>query len=364
MTLKNRSAVFTAPGRPVEFHESSLPAPPGGGMIVKVGLAGICGTDAHRLGGDLPAPAAPITFGHEGVGTVEELGAGTVRDWAGVELSVGDSVYWFPPSGCGRCYHCSVQLDPAICANATWPPEAGKPNAAAFQDYATLDSKVGVYRIPEGTPLEAVIAFGCAMPTALGGNMRAGMIEPGQTVVVQGAGPVGLASTMLAGLSQARQVITIGGPDNRLKAAETLGATTTLSIETTTPEERRETILELTGGHGADVVFEAAGHLSAFAEAIPLLNHNGRYVVQGLYSGSGTVPVDPHLLNNRSLSIIGSLGFKPNSIQRTVELAARYHDRFGLADLVTGKYPLTELERAIDSMRAGDTIKNVIDPSM
>lgn len=364
MTLTNRSAVFTAAGQPVEFRESPVLAPPVGGMIVKVGFAGICGTDAHRLDGDVPTPKSPICFGHEGVGTVEELGAGTVRDWAGVELKAGDSVYWFPPSGCGRCYHCAVQLDPAICANANWPPAADRPNAAAFQDYATLDAKVGVYRIPEGTPLEAVIAFGCAMPTALGGNMRAGMIEPGQTVVVQGAGPVGLASTMLAGLSQARQVITIGGPDNRLKAAESLGATTTLSIETTTPEERLETILGLTGGRGADVVFEAAGHVSAFEEAIPMLNHNGRYVVQGLYSGSGTVPIDPHLLNNRSLSVIGSLGFKPNSIQRTVELAAQYHEQFALADLVTGKYPLTELECAIDGMRSGESIKNVIVPSL
>lgn len=364
MTLNNRSAVFTAPGQAVEFRQSPLSAPPAGGMIVKVQFAGICGTDAHRLGGDLPPPSAPITFGHEGVGTIEELGAGVRRDWAGAKLSVGDKVYWFPPSGCGRCYHCSVQLDWAICANANWPPEAGTPNAAAFQDYATLDSKIGVYRIPEETPMEAVIAFGCAMPTALGGNLRAGLIEPGQTVVVQGAGPVGLASTMLAGLSQARQIITIGGPDNRLKAAQVLGATTTLSIETMTPEERRDTVLKLTGGRGADVVFEAAGHLSAFEEAIPLLNHNGRYVIQGLYSGSGTVPVDPHLLNNRSLRIIGSLGFKPNSIPQTVELATKYHEQFGLSDLVTGRYPLTELERAIDGMRSGESIKNVIIPSL
>lgn len=364
MTRTNRSAVFTAPGLPVEFRESPLAAPPAGGMIVKVGLAGICGTDAHRLDGDVPAPGSPICFGHEGVGTIEELGSDTVRDWAGEEIRVGDSVYWFPPSGCGRCYHCSVQLDPAICANANWPPEAGRPNAAAFQDYATLDSRVSVYRIPDGTPPEAVIAFGCAMPTALGGSARAGLIEPGQTVVIQGAGPVGLASTLLAGLSQAHQVITIGGPHNRLKAAEGLGATTTVTLDTTTPEERLDMVLHLTGGRGADVVFEAAGHLSAFEEAIPMLNHNGRYVIQGLYSGKGTVPVDPHYINNRSLSIIGSLGFKPNSIQRTVGIAARYHERFALAELVTGRFPLTELEHAIGSMRNGESIKSVVVPSM
>jgi threonine dehydrogenase-like Zn-dependent dehydrogenase len=364
MNQQNTTAVFTAPGQPVEFRRAPVPTPLPGGMIIKVGYAGVCGTDSHRLAGDIPAPPSPIAFGHEGVGTVAELGEGTTRDWAGNDLRVGDQVYWFPPSGCGRCYHCTVQLDPSICANAAWPPPADVPNPAAFQEFATLGPRVAVYRIPDATPMEAVIAMGCAMPTALGGHARAGKIEPGQTVVVQGAGPVGLASTMLAALSPARQVITIGGPASRLVAAERMGATTTISIDTTTPEARQAQVMELTQGRGADVVFEAAGHLSAFTEAVPILNHNGRYVIQGLYSGTGTVPLDPHLINNRSISIIGSLGSPPNSIYRTVQLASQYHDRFGLAELVSGTFPLEDLERAIHSMGSGESIKSLIDPSL
>ena len=84
-----------------------------------------------------------------------------------------------------------------------------------------------------------MIAFGCAMPTALGGMARLGGVKPGQTVVVQGCGPVGLSVTLLCGLTLARQVIVIGDPANRLAASATLGATTTITLVDTTVEDRR-----------------------------------------------------------------------------------------------------------------------------
>ena len=148
---------------------------------------------------------------------------------------------------------------PRATSETSWPPSASHPNAAAYQDYATLSPASLFYRIPDHVDPEWVIAFGCAMPTAVGGNRRLGGIQPGQTVVVQGCGPVGLASTFLAGLSAARQIIVIGAPDHRLAAAHRLGATRTMPLESTTVDERLDAVRQATEGRGADVVLECAG---------------------------------------------------------------------------------------------------------
>jgi threonine dehydrogenase-like Zn-dependent dehydrogenase len=355
-----RNVAFAGHGRPLEMRLDPVTGPADGDVLIKVELAGVCGTDAHRLGGDLPAPAVPISFGHEAVGRVAALGAAVHTDSVGVPLAVGDPVYWSNIGSCGRCYACTVQRDPLRCVTGCWPVAADRPNAAGFRDFATVDPRLSLFRIPDDTPLEAVIAFGCAMPTALAGFRRLGAIAPAATVVVQGCGPVGLACTVLAGLSGASQVIVIGAPQNRLAAAGRLGATSVISLDDDA-DSRRAAVLELTDGLGADVVIEAAGHISAFTEGLDLIGAHGRYLLLGLYSGHHEVPFDPVRVNNLNLSIIGSLGGVPADHLTTVRLAQRHHLRLGLAELITHRFPLERLGDAIVAAGTGDTIKAVIE---
>jgi threonine dehydrogenase-like Zn-dependent dehydrogenase len=274
-------------------------------------------------------------------------------DRAGAGVSVGDAVYWLPGSYDGQ----------AGSTESSWPPSASLPNAAAYQDYATLSPDSIFYRIPDQVDPEWVIAFGCAMPTALGGMRRLGGIQPGQTVVVQGCGPVGLASTFLAGLSAARQVIVIGAPDHRLDAARRLGATRTIPLESTTADQRLEVVRQATEGTGADVVLECAGRKPAFGEAMQLLAQHGSLVVLGLYSGHGTVELDPFRLNNLSQRIIGTLGaFDLDDYVTVIRLAERFGEQLGFSDLITHRFPLSRTEDAIASVRAGDAIKAVVLP--
>jgi threonine dehydrogenase-like Zn-dependent dehydrogenase len=346
--------VFIGGRRPLEATTVDVPAPGPGSLVIRTTIAGVCGTDAHRLDGDLPDPGRPVTFGHEGIGVVEELGAGVSADSAGIPLAPGDTVYWSPSS-----------REPGVPSELGWPPAASTPNPAAYQDFATLPPSNLVYRVESDTDPLAVIAFGCAMPTALGAFDRLGGVRAGQTVLVQGSGPVGLASTVLAALSPARQVIVIGAPDVRLAAAERLGASTTIPLERTTTEERLAMILDLTDGRGADVVIEATGRMEAFAEGMSLLGPGGRYVVLGIYSGHGTVSFDPVRLNNQSMSILGSMGATRTSDYRTtIQLAQRHGERLGFADLVTHRFPLSQLEAAIDVARRGEAIKAVVLPEL
>jgi threonine dehydrogenase-like Zn-dependent dehydrogenase len=344
--------VFIGAGRPLEIWQGEVADPVPGAVLVRTTIAGVCGTDAHRLDGDLPDAGRPVTFGHEGVGVIAALGPGKTSDSTGAPIAVGDTVYWQPSSG-----------QPGIASVTGWPPPAEVPNPASYQDYATLPPGNVVYRIATDTDPEAVIAFGCAMPTALGGIQRLGGITPGQTVVIQGCGPVGLASTVLAGLSAARQVIVIGAPDTRLDAARRFGATTVIPLETTTADERLATVRDLTEGRGAEVVIEATGRMPAFPEGMGLLSEGGRYLILGLYSGHGTVPFDPIRLNNLSQRIIGSMG--PVGLAdyvNTIRLAQRHGARLGMADLITHRFSLDQTEAAIATARSGEAIKAIVVP--
>jgi 5-exo-hydroxycamphor dehydrogenase len=346
--------VFTGAGRPLECWDNEVADPGRGAVLVRTVVAGVCGTDAHRLDGDLPDPGHPVTFGHEGIGEIVALGPGIAADHGGAPVQPGDLVYFTPSSAA-----------PGVGPPMGWPPPAELPSPASYQDYATLPAGNAFHLVPEGTDPEAVIAFGCAMPTALGGMARLGGVRPGQSVVVQGCGPVGLSATLLASLTLARQVVVIGDPPARLAAAAVLGATTTIPLASTTVEERRARVLDLTGGRGADVVVECAGRLEAFDEGMALLDEGGRYLVLGIYSGPGTVSLDVVRLNNRSVAVIGSMG--PTSLadyRTTIQLAQRLGQRLRFVDLITHRFGLGRLEDAIGAVRRGEAIKSVVVPAL
>ncbi|MES2169172.1 MAG: alcohol dehydrogenase catalytic domain-containing protein, partial [Actinomycetota bacterium] len=116
-----RSIVFERPGVPLALRTAEVRPPGAGEMLVRVTLAGICGTDAHRLGGDLAAPPAPVCLGHEAVGMIEALGDDDTHDRAGTPLAVGDRFYWHPPTTCGECRACVVDVYPVACEKLVWP---------------------------------------------------------------------------------------------------------------------------------------------------------------------------------------------------------------------------------------------------
>jgi 5-exo-hydroxycamphor dehydrogenase len=130
----------------VECWDGEVADPVPGAVVVRTMIAGVCGTDAHRLDGDLPDPGRPVTFGHEGVGVIEALGAGVTTDRAGVPVRAGDKVYWTPSGD-----------RPGATPPMGWPPPADVPNPASYQDYATLAPSNVFYRIPDDTPPEAVM---------------------------------------------------------------------------------------------------------------------------------------------------------------------------------------------------------------
>jgi threonine dehydrogenase-like Zn-dependent dehydrogenase len=360
-----KRAVLVRPGSPVEIWEGAVPPPSGGDAVVAVELAGVCGTDYHYMMGEVDLPG-PMVLGHEGIGRITELGPEVSTDYAGTPIEPGDLVYWVPLHPCHRCYACTVLEDTSMCERLSRGRfrDAQDPPSATYTEYARLPAGIAFFRVPPDTPPEAVIAFGCAMPTMLHAMERLGGIDYGQSVVVQGAGPVGLAAVLLSRLAGAGDIIVIGGPQPRLEMAKRLGATATIDLATMPDADARVSeILDATGGRGAEVAIEAAGKLPAFAEGLRIVAKRGRYLIVGLWSAPGTASLEPRLVNNANLRIIGSALSRPRHLYQAIAVARSCHERFPLTEVISHRFALEETQQALEAVGRLETLKAVIVPT-
>jgi len=356
-----RATVLVAPNR-LETWNVPIPEPEAGGALVSVVVGGVCGSDLHIMTGEAGIMPFPIILGHEGVGRIEKLGPGVSTDYAGIPVKVGDLVYWSPIALCHRCHSCTV-LEETPCENSQFFEHAEKPNWGSYADYAWLPGGLAFFRLPDGADPEAVAALGCALPTVLRGFDRCGPIRVNETVVVQGAGPVGLSAVLVAAVAGAREIIVIDGVDKKLETARQLGATATVSLADS-PEERRRQIYDLCGHNGPNVVVEAAGYLPAFPEGVDLTGNHGRYIVLGLWGAIGTQPISPRDLTTKNLTVGGASFPKPKNYYGAMHLAARLQDRFPLAALISHRFAISDADKALDAVKKGEVIKAVIDPTL
>jgi L-iditol 2-dehydrogenase len=225
-----------------------------------------------------------------------------------------------------------------------------------------LEPGVIVARLPDAVTFEAYIGGGCGLLTSVHIMERA-RLTIGDTVVVQGAGAVGLSAAALARRSGAGQVIVIGAPDDRLELATRMGADAVIDLDATTADERLEQVLALTGEIGADVVIEAAGSARAFEEGVRLVRNGGAYVIAGHYTnvGDSTINVHEHI-NRKHLDIRGCWGSEAGHFLRALRLLERYANEVPWAAIGAKTYGLGELNEALEIAGALKIPKALVDP--
>lgn len=358
--MQGRATVLVETNR-LETWTVDIADPETGGALVRVVLGGVCGSDVHIKTGEAGIMPFPIILGHEGVGRIEKLG-GIEKDYAGIPVKPGDLVCWSPIAACHRCHSCTV-LEETPCENSQFFEHASKPNWGSYADYAWLPRGLAFFKLPDGADPVAVAALGCALPTVLRGFERCGPVRMGETVVVQGAGPVGLSAVLLASQAGAREVIVIDGVAERLEIAKKLGATATVSLRDSI-EERRRQIYDITGPAGPTLVVEAAGFLPAFPEGVDLAGIHSRYVILGLWGAIGTQPVSPRDLVTKNINIVGASFPKPKHYYGAMHVAAQLQDKVPLASLVSHRYAIEDAHKALDAVHKGEVIKAVIDPDL
>lgn len=360
-----RAVVMTGPREPLEIRELPDPEVEEGGVLLEVIASEVCGTDVHLHHGRLAGIPWPIVPGHVSVGRVLEA-RGVSRDAVGEPLTVGDIVTFLDVHEvCGDCYHCLVVDQPNRCPSRkvygiTYSADDGPFGGWAERLY--LQPGVRILKLAGGLEPDDVIGGGCGLFTGFAAVERA---EPamGDTVLVQGAGPVGLAAAAFAHLRGAGRVIVVGAPADRLALARRLGADVTLDLAEVGAPDRLDAVMELTGGRGADIGIEASGNPKAVEEAFDLVRDGGRYVVAGHYTDAGTIPFNPHTqLNRKHLEIRGQWGTRFRHLVRALRVFARHRDRLPFRDVIGERYGLDRAAEALAAVEALAVTKAVIEP--
>ncbi len=363
-----RASVLTAFNAPLELRDLPLPDKlEAGAVLVRTEMAGICGTDVHLWKGQLPI-ALPVILGHETVGRIERLGAGVDRDWSGRPLAVGDRITWNSAISCGACYHCSEKKQPTRCAQrraygighrCDQPPYL----LGGYAEYHYLSPRTTIFKLPADLPTESVIGAGCALITAIHGVERTG-IAWRDNVVVQGAGPVGIAALAVAKSAGAGQVIVIGGPRHRLDMALRFGADHVIDLDDVRdPAERLKRVRELTGGYGADVVLECVGIPQAVVEGMELCRDGGKYLVLGHYCDAGPVSFNPHVITRKQLQVFGSWSSEPRHLKQAIEFLRANQERFPFHEMVSHRFTLDRANEALAMTAGWQVAKCVFVPS-
>jgi threonine dehydrogenase-like Zn-dependent dehydrogenase len=364
----NRAVVLEAFGQPVTLHHGEMPAPEAGAAVARIAYGGICGTDVHLQQGRLPIPT-PVVLGHEAVGAIERLGDGLATDASGLPLREGDRVTWASNIPCGRCPACLLEGERTMCANRRiyginqrfdeWPSLSG-----GWGDRIYLQPNTTIVRLPDEVSFEQVIALGCAGPTVIHGLLHRARVQVGDTVIVQGAGPVGLAASLFARLAGAAKVILVGGPTTRLALIQELGiADVLVDIERIpTASERADLVLqETTRGVGADVVVECTGVPAAVAEGMDLCRPSGKYVILGQYTDHGPTPINPHLITRKQLQVVGSWAFAERHYVEYARSVPRLAELCDLTRLLS-VYGLESANVALADVASGQALKAVLSP--
>jgi threonine dehydrogenase-like Zn-dependent dehydrogenase len=355
----SRAVVLERFGEPLVIRDFPVPSAPAGGLIVATAFGGVCGTDLHLHRGHLPIPT-PLVLGHEGLGYVAELGAGTQVDANGARLSVGDAVMWASSISCGACVACRTHREPTLCLNrrtygVNRPITEQSALSGSWAEAIVLEKGTTVVKLPEGVDRLAAMAFACAGPTMVHALYERRPVRLGETVVIQGSGPVGLAAAALAQLAGAATVTLLGGPAARLELAAAAGIGDR-HVNIVESNDQAGTLASLVG---ADLVIECAGVPGAVAQGLYLPRRGGDYLVVGQYTDAGPVGANPHQIVYRQLNVIGSWAFAGTHLVEYVRLLPALTNRFDLPRLVT-TYPLAECGSGLDAVANGSVMKAVL----
>jgi threonine dehydrogenase-like Zn-dependent dehydrogenase len=373
-----RVSTFAGPGAKPVIHEVPWPTIPKRAALLQIGACGVCGTDQHILKGHWPKPLPwPFTLGHEIGAIIVEKGESFTEDFMSKPLDIGSKVMIPPLMPCGHCYYCVHYPDTAN--KCLTPVYYGRylgfdkaPHLwGGFAEYVYVDLDMlpgtKVYKLPDDMSLRlgALAEPLTSCIRAFNRAKKAGGFNWGDTVVIQGSGPIGILAIAAAQEMGAGRVICVGAPEHpRLTLARRFGAEATVNIEdVNTPEERIARVREIVGGFGADLVMDCSGHPSAGPEGIEMLRDGGTYVEMGQFTDAGKIETSWHRICTKDLNVLGSWAFTGNDLPLGVDMLYRTRGKYPYFDMQT-IYPFTEkgVTEAVADAIAMKTVKSTIVP--
>jgi alcohol dehydrogenase len=352
--------------KPLRLAALELAEPRPGELLVRIDAAGLCHSDLSVVNGDRPRPT-PMALGHEAAATVVRAGDPDSPFTAGDRI-----VLAFLPA-CGACADCGAGhgylCAPAAAANGAGGLLRGGRRlredahevyhhlgVSAFATHAVIDQRSAV-KIPADVLPETAALFGCAVLTGVGAVLNTANVRTGESLAVYGLGGVGLSAVLGGVAAGANPIVAIDpAPAKRALALE-LGATRAVD-----PAEAHDAIMDATG-RGADVVIETAGKASVLADAYRATRRGGRTVSVGLPNPSEMLSIPAVSLVAEGKTLIGSyMGSSIPSRDIPRYIALWRAGRLPVERLLTGVYPLSDINQLLDELASGDAIRQIVLP--
>ena len=340
--MTNKIAVIPSAGK-IQFTEKAVPTPQAGQVLVKIKSSGICGSDLHLFHDKHPMVKLPVTPGHEFSGDVVALGEGVTA------FSIGDRVAVEPVLICGTCEACHLGQY-GYCENISFSYRKGH---GAFADYFVAEAKF-TYQLPESISYDAGAMLE-PMAVAVHAVRRAN-IQIGESVLITGAGTIGILIAALCRYRGARDIIITDLSEGRLTLAKKMGATHTIN---TGEADLGEALSALGYAKGLHQAFECVGHPVPLNQCIEALKANGQLTIIGL-SNLPAMECPVTRIVTKELRVQGSQGYT-HDFKSALGLMERAID---VTPLITHTFPLDELQKAFEvaESKATGALKVIVNP--
>jgi len=335
-----KALVYQGPGKKALLDRPMPEIKAPSDAIVKLVKTTICGTDLHILKGDVPTCSPGRILGHEGVGIIDSVGGGVSA------FKPGDRVLISCISACGRCDYCRKGMY-SHCTTGGWI--LGNEIDGTQAEYVRIPhADTSLYRLPKGVAEDALVMLSDILPTGFECGVLNGKIEPGSTVAIVGAGPIGLATLLTAQFYAPAELIMIDLDQNRLEIAKQFGATRVINNGR---ENAVEAIMALTGGRGVDAAIEAVGVPASFELCEDIVGPGGTIANIGVHG----LKVDLHLerLWSQNITITTRL---VDTVTTPMLLKTVASKKIDPARLITHRFSLGQILDAYETFgHAADT---------
>jgi len=330
---------YHGPDQPFILEQVAIPEPGPGQVRVKITAAGMCHTELHFMSGVLNLGVHPLTMGHEIVGHIDAVGPNVKSS------RVGERVIVYYYAGCGKCRYCRTGEE-QICQDLQ--EEYGFISDGGYAEYIAVPERNAV-PLPDNIDDVHAAPIGCGVTTAVHAARLTGL-KSREWAVIYGAGSVGFGLIQLA-KAQGANVIAIGRTTAKLKQADSLGADICLDA---TKVKTAEEVRRITGGHGADVVFECVGSTETMPLAAQMLGRRGRLIFIG-YTGPD-FHINPVQLIVFEQKIMGSVGASLEDLYTAVDLVST-----GLVRTIIDRtLPLGEFANGIEHLKSGKLVGKAV----
>jgi S-(hydroxymethyl)glutathione dehydrogenase/alcohol dehydrogenase len=362
-----KAAICHEFSKPVRVEEVTLDRPGPEEVRVRIAACGVCHSDLSVIQGILRSKL-PCVLGHEGAGVVEEVGEGVTG------LRPGDKVVLSWVMSCSRCFYCRIGK-PQLCElgekinklnrmpDGSTRVHQGKDDLWVFSAVGALAEEAVVpasaaVKLPPDAPLDKCALLGCAVLTGAGAVFNTAKVEPGSSVVVFGAGGVGLNAIQAAAIAGAERIVAVDTQPAKLALAKRFGATDAIDATQADPVDA---VRALTGGRGADYAFECIGRTKTVEQAWSSVRKAGTCVAIGIGSVKESVSINALMLPMLEKRLLGCWYGSANVHLEVPRLLSLYRrGKLKLDELVTRTYPLSAVNEAFADMSSGANARGVV----